>query len=87
MKKEWFDISIFIYLSQSLFQLYLEVYYNIQFTILIDLFIFIENDWIQYKSQYQYNILDIINLREEEKRIYHYISIIEKYNIEIMIFF
>ena len=87
MKKEWFDISIFIYLSQSLFQLYLEVYYNIQFTILIDLFIFIENDWIQYKLKYWYNILDIIILHEKEKKIYHYNSIIEKYNIEIMIFF
>ena len=87
MKKEWFDISIFIYLSQSLFQLYLEVYYNIQFTILIDLFIFIENDWIQYKSQYQYNILDIIDLYEKEKRIYHYDFAIKKYNIEIITLF
>ena len=76
-----------MHLSQLLFQLHRAIHYNIQPITLIDMFIFIEDDWIQHKLKHQCNILDIIDLHEKEKRIYHHASVIEKHNIETMTLF
>ena len=79
--KGGFDVPISVHLPQPLFQLHLEVHCNIQPVTLVDLFVPIEDDWIQHKPKRRHSILDIITLHGEEERIHHHDSAIEKCNI------